>query len=470
MNLISNPHLLTKMKFNIKHIAAFCTMAALGVTVNAQNTYSGYFLDNYNYQYEMNPAFGNDMHFVGMPALGNVNLAMRGSLHLTNVFHVVDGRTVLFTNPNVPATFLKDMPSASKLGADIKLNILSAGFKAFGGYNAISINARADVHAAIPKTFFELAKEGISNRRYDIRDLNVNANAYAEIVLNHSRDITQVPGLRVGASMKFLLGVANMDARFNEADLTLGQNEWIARTNADIYANLGGFRFKTKTNDKGQTYVDGADMNDGGSVGVNGFGMAFDLGGVYSWKDFDFSLGVTDLGWISYFDTQKATTNGTKLVNTDAYTFNADENADNSFENEWNRLSDDLSELYRLDNEGNVGTRNCGLGATLNIGVRYKLPYYRKLHFGFLSTTRIHGRYTWSEARISAGVQPVKCFSADVNMAFGTYGCAFGWMLNFNHKGFNIFLGMDNTLGKLAKQGIPLNSNASVNLGINFPF
>ena len=29
---------------------------------------------------------------------------------------------------------------------------------------------------------------------------------------------------------------------------------------------------------------------------------------------------------------------------------------------------------------------------------------------------------------------------------------------------------MDNTLGKLARQGIPLNSNASVNLGINFPF
>ena len=29
---------------------------------------------------------------------------------------------------------------------------------------------------------------------------------------------------------------------------------------------------------------------------------------------------------------------------------------------------------------------------------------------------------------------------------------------------------MDHTLGKLAKPGVPLNSNASFNVGLNFPF
>ena len=29
---------------------------------------------------------------------------------------------------------------------------------------------------------------------------------------------------------------------------------------------------------------------------------------------------------------------------------------------------------------------------------------------------------------------------------------------------------MDQTMGRLAKQGIPLNSNAQVNFGLNFPF
>lgn len=64
----------------------------------------------------------------------------------------------------------------------------------------------------------------------------------------------------------------------------------------------------------------------------------------------------------------------------------------------------------------------------------------------------------------------MKCFSADANVAFGTYGTSFGWMLSVHPKGFNLFLGMDHTLGKVTKEFAPLSSNASVNLGINFPF
>ena len=93
-------------------------------------------------------------------------------------------------------------------------------------------------------------------------------------------------------------------------------------------------------------------------------------------------------GWISYFDTRHASTNGVRTVNTDSYVFNADEDAANGFENEWDRFSDDLAELYQLSDNGNSGTRNVGLGATLNVGVDYALPYYRRLHFGVLSSSR----------------------------------------------------------------------------------
>lgn len=65
---------------------------------------------------------------------------------------------------------------------------------------------------------------------------------------------------------------------------------------------------------------------------------------------------------------------------------------------------------------------------------------------------------------------PVKCFSADANVAFGTFGSSFGWLLNFHTKGFNLFLGMDHTMGKVTKQFVPLSSNASLNFGMNFPF
>ena len=64
----------------------------------------------------------------------------------------------------------------------------------------------------------------------------------------------------------------------------------------------------------------------------------------------------------------------------------------------------------------------------------------------------------------------VKIFSAGINVAAGSYGCAFGWMLNFHPNGFNLFLEMDQTLGKVTKEFVPLSSKASVNLGINIPF
>lgn len=443
--------------------------ATFGVT--AQNTNSGYFVENYNYRYQLNPAFGFDHNFVSMPGLGDLNVAVRGDLHLKDVIYKLDGQTVLFTNPGIPAaTVMDNIGDKNRIGSDIKINILSGGWKAWGGYNTVSINARASVNASVPSSFFSLAKEGVANRSYDISHLGAKAMGYGEVALGHSRDIKQLPGLRVGASMKFLVGIAALDARFHEAQLTLGNDAWTGVTNADIYANIGGFEYETKINDEGCEYVSGANMDGDGSVGPNGFGMAFDLGATYQWRDFNFSIALLDLGWISYNNTRTASTNGLRRVNTDAFTFNADADADNSFSNEWDRLRNDIDGLYQLSDNGETGSHTYGLGSTLNIGADYALPYYRRLHFGLLSSTRIQGRYSWSEARISANVRPVDCFTADVNMAFGSFGTSFGWLLNYSNKGFGIFLGMDHTLGKVTKQFVPLSSNASLNFGMNFLF
>lgn len=446
-------------------------LLATAFTATAQNTMSGYFLDNYTYRYQLNPAFGGEQNFVSMPGLGNLNVGMSGNLNLKDVLYNVNGQTVLFTNPNLSAEeVLSQFGDNNRIGSDIKINVISAGFKAFGGYNTVSLNARASVNARIPKSFIELTKEGLSNRTYDIENLGARGLGYAELAFNHSRDIKQVEGLRVGMAMKFLVGIASMEASFHEAHLTLGQDAWVGQANADIYANIGGFQYEMDENDMNREYVSGANLDGDGSIGPNGFGMAFDFGATYSWRDFNFSLAILDLGWITFSDTQYATTGGLRTVNTDSYVFNVDDEAPNSFSDEWDRFKDDLGGLYQLDNKGNVGSRSVSLGATLNVGVDYALPMYRKLRFGFLSTTRINGPYSWSEARFSANVAPVKCFSADVNFAVGSFGTSFGWLLNFSHTGFNMFLGMDHTLGKLAKQGVPLSSNASVNFGINFPF
>lgn len=441
---------------------------AVSLTAVSQNTNSGYFVEEYTYRYQLNPAFGNENEYVAMPGIGNINFAIKGNLHLTDVLYNKNGKTMTFLNPGVSTSeFMNNIADNNTLGLDTKIGILSAGFKAFGGYNTISINVRANEQTSIPKELFSLAKEGVTNAVYDISDFNVHADGYAELVLGHSRNINK--HLRLGAAVKLLVGAANLDADFTDANITLGEDMWTAVVDAQIRTNMKGAHYTHTNNDRtGHEYVDGIEID---GAGIGGFGAAVDLGAVYMLnEDWQFSAAVLDLGFISWNNDVVASTNGTQTFTTADYTFNVDEDAPNGFEKEFDRLKDDVSALYELNDLGDMGSRTRMLSATLNLAAQYTFPLYRKLTFGLLNSTKFQGRFTQTDFRFSANVAPAKIFSAGVNFAAGTYGCGFGWLLNFHPKGFNLFLGMDHTFAKLAKQGVPLSSNASFNLGMNFPF
>lgn len=446
---------------------ALATIATLSLTSTAQNTNSAYFMDGYNYRYQLNPAFGNEKNFISIPGIGNINAAMHGTIGLDDILYNIDGKTTTFLNPAVDASFINDLDDVSRLGSNINVNVLSIGFHGLKGYNTISVNVKSNFNTRIPKTLFSLLKENIENKNYDISDFNSHADVYGEIALGHSHQINQK--WRIGATVKFLLGGANVDADFEKAQLTLGEDAWTAVTNAKVQASIKGLEYEHDINkDTGHEYVNGMDVD---GAGLNGFGMALDLGLQFSPNDnLSFSAAVLDLGYINWNNNMVASTGGEKTFTTDKYSFSADDDATNSFDNEWELLQNDLSALYELEDEGDKGSRSKTLGATLNVGAEYAIPAYRKLKFGLLNSTRFQGDYTWTEFRLSANINPRKAFSAGANVAVGTYGWSFGWLMNINATGFNMFLGMDHTMGKLAKQGIPLSSNASVNMGINIPF
>lgn len=267
------------------------------------------------------------------------------------------------------------------------------------------------------------------------------------------------------------MGAGNIDAQFNRAQLTLGHDSWSAVTNAKVQSSLKGLTYETDINDKtGHRYVSGLDF-DSDQLGIGGFGMAIDLGAQFTLnKDWRFSAAVTDLGFINWSNNMVASTNGDKSVETDSYIFNVSDDADNNFSDELDRLGDDLSALYELDNMGDQGSRTRMIAATLTFGAEYTLPVYRKVSFGLLNTTRLQGDYTWTEFRLAANYAPARLFALSANACYGTYGLGFGAIANLKAPGFNLFLGMDHIIGKLAKQGVPLSSNASFSLGINFPF
>ncbi len=450
-----------------KHIKLIILMLGVALSATAQNTNSAYFLDGYLFRYQMNPAIGNAQNFVAMPGVGNVNVSQRGTLAMTDVLYNVGGKTTTFLNPEVSASeVMGNLKNNNRTSVDLSLELISFGFKGLKGYNTVSISTRSNAAVRVPKDLFRLLKEGASNDTYDISNVNAHADAFAEVALNHSHAISR--NVRIGATLKALVGMGNLDADFNTAQLALGEDSWTATTDAKIQTNMKGFSYKTSVNDRtGHEYVSGADID---FSGVSGFGVAVDLGVVATLKDFEISAAVLDLGMINWSNTYVASTNGRQTFTTDRYTFNVDGDAPNNFDDELDRIGDDLSALYELTDMGDKGSRTRMLASTINLGVKYTLPTYKALSFGLLNTTRLQGDFTWTEFRASANYAPSRLFSMGVSAAAGTNGMGLGWMLNLHPNGFNLFAGMDYANFRLAKQGVPLSSNTAVNVGINFPF
>ncbi|MDE6154041.1 MAG: hypothetical protein K2G21_07855 [Muribaculaceae bacterium] len=452
------------MKLNITRWLMATVVATAATGVSAQNLQSAYFDDNYLYRFQSNPAFGNEgTGFVAMPGLGNLNIGTNGTIGLNQIFYNVNGETTTLLNPNISASeALGGMKDHSRLGVDLRETILAFGFKAFKGYNTISVSARTSASIGLPKEIVRMAKEGLSNDTYDLSNLGGTGRAWAEVALNHSHQINKQ--LRVGATLKVLVGVASFDARVNTANFHLNQDNYIGEVDAEMHASIKNFAWQTDYNDRTRrNYVNGADLD--GFSPINGMGAAIDLGAVYTLnKDWEFSLAFTDLGFINWKNDVVATTNGLQSVETDSFSFNVDNN------DSWDKFRDNLSMLYELEDKGDMGSRTTGIGATMTAGAQYSLPVYRRLKFGLMNTTRINGDFSWTEFRLSANIEPVKILSAGVNVGMGTFGASFGGIVNLKAPGFNLFVATDCMPGKLAKQGVPLNSNLNVNLGINFPF
>ncbi len=452
------------MKTIYRYAAALLMAAVGGVASEAQNLHTAMFDDNYLYRYMVNPAYANEgKGFVAMPGLGNLNVTTNGTIGLNHIFYNVNGQTTTLLNPNLSAAEVLDgMKDHSRLGVDLRETILAFGFKGFKGYNTVTIGARASASIGLPKEIIRLAKEGLANDTYDLSNLGATGRAWAEIALNHSHQINKQ--LRIGASVKVLLGVGAVDAQVNTANLKLNPDNYIAEVDATMHGSMKGLSYKTEYNDNTRRdYVNGVDVNDFNPIG--GFGVAADLGAVYTLNnDWEFSLALTDLGFINWSNDVVATTNGLQTVESDSFSFNVDNN------DSWDKFRDNLTYLYQLDNKGDVGSRTTGIGATLTAAGKYTFPLYRRLNFGLSYTQRINGDYSWTQFRLGATVEPVKFLSAGVNMGVGTFGVGFGCLLNIKAPGFNLFVASDCLPGKLAKQGAPLNSNLNVNFGLNFPF
>ena len=468
----------------INKIAALLLFAAAPAISMAQNSLrSAYFLEGYTYRHHMNPAFAGERNYVSMPfiGLGNLNVGLQSTIGVSDFIHKLpNGELTTFLNEAVDANeFLDGLKDRNRMNLDFDITLLSFGFHKWGGFNTFDLSFKSGTRMNLPKDLFAFAKVGQNGATtYNLEDLGVYSNNYAELAFGHSRKI--MDNLTVGAKVKFLLGIYNADFHVNNMQLTLSDNEWAVSGEGEFStAGLVDIptKLKERTNDQGQTIqeeeLDFDNIETGDVIG--GFGMAFDLGATYKVReDLELSLAVLDLGWISYKNATQATM-AAEPWSFSGFTnvpFDSDKATPEqpSIEDQIDNLEDDLEDLFQMKVKG-VEKHTKALGATLNIGALYTLPYYDKLKFGFLESTRINGSYSWSEGRFSANVAPVKCFDASISYAVSSFGHSFGWVANYHGRGFSIFLGSNHQFFKITPQFLPVNNaNMNISIGINFPF
>lgn len=471
-----------------KSILMAAVIASAGVSASAQSAANtAYFLEGFTYRHELNPAFAGERNYISMPLLGNLNLQLNSSVGLDNFVFPYNGKTVTFLNSAITADeFLNKLPNQSRINLNLNETLLSTGFRAFGGYNTLTVGTEVGMSVGLPKDMLKFIKVGQqgNSTTYDFKDLRVDADAVAKVSLGHSRQLST--NLRVGLKVNALLGLAHASARIDKANITLGDKEWIVDAQGSVEVNAGsGFELPTKAEAGEKVEKPGdADLIAWSDAKYNnpslaGFGVTADLGFNYNLRDvvpgLEVSAAVKDFGYITWNNTR-----GGKTADK-PWTFSGFQNValnsdqpgyeDNKLGTQVDNMVDDLKDMVNFHRDANGQDRTDMPPVTATVGAEYKMPFYRALKVGVLYNHRFHDQFAWNEGRVSLNYAPCSWFELAVSGATGTYGESFGWMINFHPKGLNLFIGSDHQLYRVTPQYVPLGKlNQTVNVGVNFTF
>lgn len=433
----------------------------LGMTMHAQYLRTSYFMEGTSSRLELNPGLQPMRGYFNIPVLGSFNVGTSSNvLGINDIIDVLDSGEDIFLNDDLYSRLKLD----NRLNVNLKTDVLSFGWYAGKGFWNVNVGLRADVGASIPQSMFEYLRR--VNNTEDINgsfsNMNFNLNAYAEIGLGYSRQITEK--LSVGGRVKVLLGIARAEMAVDNFDiyvddaLTNGdytelnpyQTYGSATVNARVSTTMkgGGLSFDETT---GQ--IDGFDI-DGSNFGIAGAGFGIDLGASYKvWDNLTVSAAVLDLGFIKWKEgetTVAAPANGSFEVTGSNY----QDFLDGDF------LSMDRFNFVQ-DKEAAEDTKTT-LASTILLAGEYGL-LDNKLSVGAIYTARFAEPKTLNELTFSATYRPKNWFNIAASYSpIQAGGKSFGLALKLgalflgtdymyfgnSSKAVNAFIGLSIPLGK----------------------
>ena len=499
-----------KLLWSSKLIGVFFIMLVCTLSANAQFLRTSYFMEGTHYRQQLNPALTPTKGYFNLPVIGAVNATVGStSLGYQDIIDIIDDGDDFYTKPD----FMNRLKDNNKLNVNFSTEILSAGWYKGKNFWSFNIGLRTDIGANLTKNMFtflnemETVEENWRNSNYDISGQQLNINAYTEIGLGLSRQINS--RLTVGARVKALLGIGNMELKLNRvamsANLPSDQqiNQWSSESywnsmtpsqaaqaaqelkdkfnnyhaNLTVGAELkSSFKGLELQEEEGKDYVTDFDF-DSGKLGIAGYGFGIDLGASYKILDnLIVSASVLDLGFISWSksSTKIASANPDPIdIKGSTYANMVDPNNPNTVMNAVNQLQNDAQgymdrvtngdvldyDMLQLEVSDAKESRKSRLASTLVLGAEYGF-FNNKLAVGVLSTTRFVQPDALTELTFSANYRPKSWFNVALSYsAIQSAGKSFGLGLKLGP----LFVGTDYMfLGK--------NSN-SVNgfVGVSIP-
>lgn len=441
-----------------------CVIIALALPAigSAQYLRTAYFMDKSTVRTAMNPALRPERGYVAIPAIGSLSAGFGGnSLAVSDILYPRNGELVTFLDPSVSTgDFLGRLKDNNRIDADLAMSIISAGWFSGKNFWTLDVGMKTIVNTNIPKSLFEFMKRGsgLEGRSYSVKNLEVSADAYAEVGLGFSRPINS--RLTVGGKVKALVGAGNANVYFDNMDIRMNGDSWTVNSTGRLDVSMKGLSPEFDTDDQELEYIDGFDID---TPGVSGYGAAIDLGASYQLLDnLMLSASILDFGFISWDkgSTVSARAHGDFLFDGFNIPVGDQETDDNSVSDQFDDMADDLQDLMHFRQTKSKG-RSTMLRTTLNIGGEYSM-FDNRLGFGLLSTTRFNATKASTELTVSVNYRPVNWFATSVSYSivesnFNTFGFA----LNFSPSWINFFLGTDYVPLKVSTQNIPINLRAS---------
>ena len=502
-----------KLLWSSKLIGVFFIMLVCTLSANAQFLRTSYFMEGTHYRQQLNPALTPTKGYFNLPVIGAVNATVGStSLGYQDIIDIIDDGDDFYTKPD----FMNRLKDNNKLNVNFSTEILSAGWYKGKNFWSFNIGLRTDIGANLTKNMFtflnemETVEENWRNSNYDISGQQLNINAYTEIGLGLSRQINS--RLTVGARVKALLGIGNMELKLNRvamsANLPSDQqiNQWSSESywnsmspsqaaqaaqelkdkfnnyhaNLTVGAELkSSFKGLELQEEEGKDYVTDFDF-DSGKLGIAGYGFGIDLGASYKILDnLTVSASVLDLGFISWSKSStkiasanpdpidiKGSTYANMVDPNDPNNPNTVMNAVNQLQNDAQGYMDRVTngdvldyDMLQLEVSDAKESRKSRLASTLVLGAEYGF-FNNKLAVGVLSTTRFVQPDALTELTFSANYRPKSWFNVALSYsAIQSAGKSFGLGLKLGP----LFVGTDYMfLGK--------NSN-SVNgfVGVSIP-